>query len=399
MIPAISLRRAFSDPKLLGGVLQGPSWRGWRTLLLAIMGEQLDPADIPLFKELTGRDKPPSKPVEEFIGVIGRRGGKSRAISAIVTYIAACCAHPSLVAGERGVVLVIAPDQRQADICLDYIHANFEHSPMLSQLVESRAARVLRLNNGVDVEVRSSDFRRLRGPTYIAVVGDEIAFWMSDYSTNPDTEILNAVRPGLATTRGPMFLISSPYARRGELWRLFTRYFGKPGPILVARAPSRSMNPSLPQFVVDRAIERDPHAAAAEYLAEFRRDIEAFVPLEAVQACVSPSVRERPPRTHITYSAFADPSGGSADAFALAIGHTEAQQDLVVIDALREIPAPFSPETAVGDWPRYSNRTASHPSVGIVTPVNGRENNSPSLVFYTNQAPNLNHNSISISSH
>jgi hypothetical protein len=29
MIPAITLRRAFSDPKLLGGVLSGPSWR-WR---------------------------------------------------------------------------------------------------------------------------------------------------------------------------------------------------------------------------------------------------------------------------------------------------------------------------------------------------------------------------------
>jgi phage terminase large subunit-like protein len=201
---------------------------------MAMLGEPLDPADIPLFKTLTGLDRTPTKPVEEFIGVIGRRGGKSRSISVIATYIASLCAHPSLVAGERGVVLVIAPDQRQADICLDYIHANFQHSPMLSQLVESRAARTLRLNNGVDVEVRSSDFRRLRGPTYCAVIADEVAFWHSDFSTNPDTEILNAVRPGLATTRGPMFLISSPYARRGELWRLFSQTrprAGRPCPL------------------------------------------------------------------------------------------------------------------------------------------------------------------------
>jgi hypothetical protein len=94
MIPAISLRRAFSDPKLLGGVLSGPTWRPWRTLLLAMMGEPLDPADIPLFKTLTGLDRPPTKPVEEFIGVIGRRGGKSRAISVIATYIAGLCATP-----------------------------------------------------------------------------------------------------------------------------------------------------------------------------------------------------------------------------------------------------------------------------------------------------------------
>jgi hypothetical protein len=107
------------------------------------------------------------------------------------------------------------------------------------------------------------------------------------------------------------------------------------------------MNPSLPQFVVDRAIERDPHAAAAEYLAEFRRDIESFVPLEAAQACVISGVRERAPRRGVTYSAFADPSGGSADSFALAIGHTEL--DFVLIDSLREIKAPFSPENAVGE--------------------------------------------------
>ncbi len=34
-------------------------------------------------------------------------------------------------------------------------------------------------------------------------------------------EILNTVHPGLATTDGPRILISSPYARRGELWRLY----------------------------------------------------------------------------------------------------------------------------------------------------------------------------------
>lgn len=37
-----------------------------------------------------------------------------RAISVLATYN-----HPSLVRGERGVLLIIAPDQRQADIVLD----------------------------------------------------------------------------------------------------------------------------------------------------------------------------------------------------------------------------------------------------------------------------------------
>ena len=61
-----------------------------------------------------------------------------------------------------------------------------------------------------------ASFRKLRGPTYIAVIADELAFWYVDAAyANPDVEILNAVEPGLATTGGPLILASSPHARRG----------------------------------------------------------------------------------------------------------------------------------------------------------------------------------------
>ena len=52
----------------------------------------------------------------------------------------------------------------------------------------------------------------------VAVLADECAFWLSEESVNPDVEILNAARPALATTQGPLIAISSPYARRGALW-------------------------------------------------------------------------------------------------------------------------------------------------------------------------------------
>jgi hypothetical protein len=352
MKPRTSLSRALSDPNLLGGVLAGDSWRSWRVLLLAAMGEQLTEDERALFRELTKRDREPTARVEEFVGVIGRRGGKSRAISVIATYIAGLCLHPALVPGERGVLLIIAPDQKQADIVIDYIEANFKSSPILRQLIESRTARELRLNNGIDVEVRASDFRRLRGPTYIAVIADEVAFWLSDSSANPDSEILNAVRPGLATTGGPLFMISSPYARRGELWRLYNRHFGPTGDplILVAQGASRTFNPTLSQSIIDRATERDHASAAAEYGAEFRKDIESFVPIEAVRACVSSGIFERAPERGISYHGFVDPSGGSADSFTLAIGHVDRVRSIIVVDALRETKPPFSPETVVNDY-------------------------------------------------
>jgi hypothetical protein len=46
------------------------------------------------------------------------------------------------------------------------------------------------------------------------------------------------------------------------------------------------MNPSVPQSVIDEAYERDPGNAAAEYGAEFRRDVETLISREAVDACV-----------------------------------------------------------------------------------------------------------------
>jgi hypothetical protein len=349
MKPRITLRKALADTKLLGSVLAGDSWLRWRVLLIAAMGEPLTDDERTIFTRLTGREKEPLTRVEELEAVVGRRGGKSRAMATLTTYIAALCKH-SLVHGERGVVLCIAPDQRQAAITLEYAVAAFEQSPVLKQLVTNHNADTLELTNGINIEVRAASFRRLRGPTYVAVIADEAAFWYSDeFSANADSEILNAVRPGLATTGGPLIIASSPYAKRGVLWETHRKHYGPDGDplILVAQGSSRDFNPSLPQSVVDRALERDPAAASAEYLAQFRNDIEGFVSYEVVQSCVGGHF-EMAPISGQRYVAFVDPSGGSADSFTMAIGHRDGES--VVIDATREARPPFSPQTVVDDF-------------------------------------------------
>jgi hypothetical protein len=288
MKPTVSMREALSDPALIGGVLAGDSWQAWRVLLIGAMGEQLTDAERQLFKKLTGREREPLQRVEEFAAVVGRRGGKSRAMALLAAYIAGLCKH-KLVRGERGILLCVAPDQRQASIVLGYAEAAFEQSPILKQLIASRTSDTLTLTNGVNIEVRAASFRRLRGPTYVGVIADEAAFWYSDeFSANTDAEILGAIRPGLSTTGGMVVIASSPYARRGILWNTHKRHYGPDGDplILVAQGTSREFNPSLPQSVVDRALERDRAAASAEYLAEFRSDIESFVSIEIVQACI-----------------------------------------------------------------------------------------------------------------
>jgi hypothetical protein len=230
-----------------------------------------------------------------------------------------------------------------------YIEAAFSGSPMLSTLVEGRVKDTLRLTNGIDIEVRAAHFRRIRGLTCIGVIASECAFWHTDDAANADADILAAVRPTLATTGGPLVLISTPYARRGELWTLYRQYFGAGGDpgILVVQGAATQFNPTLPQSVVDRALARDHAAASAEYLAQFRTDIESFVAREAVEACISWGTRERPP-CGVRYYGFCDPSGGSSDSFTLAIGHRDG--DAVIIDCLRERKPPFSPEAVVGEF-------------------------------------------------
>ena len=52
-------------------------------------------------------------------------------------------------------------------------------------------------------------------------------------------------------------------ARRGELWNIYRQHYGPNGDplILVAQGASRDFNPTLPERVVQRALERDPAAA------------------------------------------------------------------------------------------------------------------------------------------
>jgi hypothetical protein len=349
MKPTIPIREALADAQLLGNVIAGDSWRAWRLLLIAMMGEALTDEERAIFTTLTGREDEPLQRIEEAAFVVGRRGGKSRSMATVASYIAGLCKH-QLVHGERGVLLCIAPDQRQAAIVLEYAAAAFEQSPILRQLVVNRTQDTLELTNGISIEVRSASFRRLRGPTYIAVIADEAAFWYSDeFSANTDSKILNAVRPGLATTGGPLIIASSPYARRGVLWETHRRHFGKNGDprILVAQGASRDFNPLLPQSVVDRAMERDRAHATAEFLAQFRSDIETFVSYEVVRACVGDYL-EAAPIDKYSYAAFVDPSGGSADSFTMAISHREGER--IFIDAIREIQPPFSPEAVINEF-------------------------------------------------
>ena len=184
--PKISLRAALDDPELLGTALKGPSWHAWRSLLLAAVGEPLVSGELDAFRRFTGRDEAPTSRCDELWCAIGRRGGKSRAMAVLAVYIATFYDYRQVLArGETGVVLLIAPDKKQASVLLGYAQGVLESTPMMSQLIANRTADTLTLTNGVTIEVRAASFRKIRGVTCVAVLADEVAFWLSEEFGQP----------------------------------------------------------------------------------------------------------------------------------------------------------------------------------------------------------------------
>jgi hypothetical protein len=332
---SISIIDAMDDPALFGPWFQRGDWTAWRAFHRALFG--LPIGDNGLLIQCAGRSSVPENGFSETWCIVGRRGGKSFNTALIGAVLAAFVDYrPFLQPGERATVMILACDRKQARVIMRYVAAFFTEVPMLAAMVERQTDEQIDLTNRVSIEITTASIRTVRGYTIAAVLADETAFWRSEESANPDSEILNALRPGMATIPGArMICIGSPYARRGEMWSAYRRYHGKDeAPVLVWKAPSRTMNPALPQRVVDEAMARDEAAARAEYLAEFRADIEAFVSREVVERAQRSDPLELPFTRGNAYVAFVDPSGGGPDGFTLAIGHKENRQ--VVVDAVRE---------------------------------------------------------------
>ena len=353
----MNILQAIADPNLFAAWFKDlTTWAAWRTFLAALFGLPVENAG--LYAECTGGRPLPTHQAREAHLIVGRRGGKSFICSLVAVYLAAFRTY-QLAPGERGIVMLLAADRRQARVLFRYVKAFIEGVAMLREMMVNITADAIELNNGITIEIHTASFRSVRGYTVVAALCDEIAFWRSDDSANPDTEILAALRPAMATIPDALILcFSTPYARRGVLWNAYRQHFGKGSDVLVWQAPTRPMNPTVSQSIIDGAFEEDPISAAAEYGAEFRSDVEAFI----THGCIVPGRFELPPLPGIQYTAFADPSGGSQDSMTLGIAHAESER--AVLDLVRERKPPFSPEAVVSEFAEDLKRYGIHEVTG-----------------------------------
>jgi hypothetical protein len=347
----VEIDHALLDHRLLGGGFGDlTTWRTWLTVLKAAFGRSLNSHERETFAVVAGNRAVPTRRVRELWCVAGRRSGKSRIAAAIAVYLSLFTKH-RLARGERGMCLVLAGSMDQALAVIGYIRGLLEDAPALWAEVIAVKRYEIELKNNITIAVHSNSFRTVRGRTLVGCVFDETAFWRDESSASPDIEVYRATLPSLATTNGMLIGISTPYRKLGLLYQKHRDHFGQDGDdVLVVQGRSQIFNPTLTDETIAAQRVADPTGAVAEWDAEFRIDISAWLDDALIDRAIELGrPLELPPQQGIVYKAFTDASGGvGADSYTLSIAHKE--KDLCVTDLVRGTAGKFDPHQVTRDY-------------------------------------------------
>lgn len=320
-----------------------PSSPAWRATIKAVYGSLLEPDELNLFLELSGGRQPPEGGADEFLGVIGRRGGKSETIGRVAVFEALHGNHAvALAPGQVGLIPVISPLREQSAEIIRYVKGLCE-LPAVKKRVARVLAESVEFKTGVTVAVMTADAVNVSGPTVVTAIRDEWAKWPGDDSTMPDREIENSLRPALAPVEGAprrrLIGITSSYIQEGLAFETDRDRFGREGsPVLVVRGSTERFNPNISKtwLATQKALVGDA-IFAREYLGVWQPAIvEGYFPGSLVTACVDPGRTSSPPVEGISYYAAID-AAFRGDLFALAIVHREQRVDaapLTVVDGV-----------------------------------------------------------------
>jgi hypothetical protein len=316
------------------------NWKTWKVFLRSMYGLEMSAEELGIFQGATARQAPNPAGYFENFGIIGRRGGKSRIASLCAVWEALFGGwSEKLSKGELGWIFILATDKPQGKIILSYTKALLELVP---GIVSRSTEETVYLKNNIAISVKAATFRASRGYSTIFVCLDELAYYRDENSANPTAEIVASLLPGLMEG-GKMLGISTPYGKMGYLYSAYKNFYGKEDPdCMVWKRSTVEMNPTYSQKTIDRLLKRDRVVFTAEYMAEFRSDIENFLSEEIIRAAQTHF--QLPPDPKVTrYFSGIDPSGGRSDSMTMAIAYRNLEGKIIVART-EERKAPFNPD-------------------------------------------------------
>jgi len=342
LIRPASIVEAITSPAFFGPAFKPvDSWAAWLALWKAVYALPLAEEEDALFAQCTGRTKPLACGYREIYTVAGRRSGKTRMAATLAAYEALWGDWADhLASGERAYLFLFAVDRTQAQVAFNYVKGLLELFP---DEIEKITSDEIQLRNRTSIMIKTSNYASSRGFSTAGVFLDELAFYPTDQYASPASELITALMPSLLPG-GFIFGASTPYGRMGFLWDVFEEYWGQSeSDVLIWRAGTRTLNPTFSESIFSRLFKRNRAHMATEMEAEFRSDVESFMPesLLIPVMTLSPAL----PLPGRAYFAFIDPSGGRVDSMTLAIAH--AEEGMIQVDRLEEFIAPFSPDDAV----------------------------------------------------
>jgi hypothetical protein len=134
----VNILEAIDNPALFRPWFRDPAtWQAWRAFLAALFALPMTEEQRAIYTACTGRQAAPAEPFGEAWLVCGRRSGKSLTLAMTAVFLACFkdwSAH--LAPGERGTILVLASDRRQARVQPEFCRT--PRCPLLGELALQR---------------------------------------------------------------------------------------------------------------------------------------------------------------------------------------------------------------------------------------------------------------------
>ena len=214
-------------------------------------------------------------------------------------------------------VLVLAPTKRQSGIIYGKIQAYLlKHEYINEKIIRMSAAYTL-LDNGAEIYcLPGSNPITVRGYSPNMVIFDEAAYIKDD--------VFSALEPSMATTRGSIVMLSTPFGKQGRFYDSHTildkynRY----------HVPWTDCPFLDEEYIKEEMKNKTSNEIKQEYGGEFIEEADTYFPVSLIKSCIADIEPVRKPEPEWDYYLGVDPARfGTDEATYVVVRHQQIPAD------------------------------------------------------------------------